>query len=235
MTPQTAREFITGSAARVVRASTLYGDDVRVVLEDAEGRQFEVDLRVLSGLRAVEEAVQPVPRTPRELERLYQSRRRWPQADLRAGELPMYWSASWLRAALTEHRSLEEITAKTGYSADVLKRWRRRHKIKGNPRHEAIRAAWRSGKYRTRGALAQAWGISESTVSQIIGKRRREDPAQEDFADEVRRAMLAGHTRPAALYAALNLTTPADQARAYRVLRRLLAEGADHAERFAAD
>lgn len=99
---------------------------------------------------------------------LYRSRAQWSIAELEEAGLPLYWSRTWLVRQLTDHKSYAAIAAVSGYAPEVLSRWKVRHKITGSPREDAIRKAWASGIFATRGELAAAYDLSLPIIRRIL-------------------------------------------------------------------
>ncbi len=85
--------------------------------------------------------------------------------------LPLYLSREWMLGQLVRHKTIEGVSAESGYSLETLRAYRVAHAI-SSATEEVIRSEWATGKYRTQNDLADTLGISKARVSRIVGDAR---------------------------------------------------------------
>lgn len=98
----------------------------------------------------------------------YRTKAVWEVEELRELGLPLYWSRAWLLEELTIRRSAQEIELISGYPAPLLRRWKDRHRIMGNPRHDMIRREYLEGRFESPQQAADHYGISRVTLEKIL-------------------------------------------------------------------
>lgn len=104
------------------------------------------------------------------IEELFRTLPEWDEETLRRRALPPEWNRIWLLRELALGGSDAGAAQATRRPEEAIARFREIHGIT-NPRREYARIAWDSGKFRTRGDLAKHLGISQSILSEYIGRR----------------------------------------------------------------
>lgn len=102
---------------------------------------------------------------------LYRTQKSWSTEELERRGLPLYWSRPWLLGELERRKSVREVAIVTGVPAPLLRRWKQRHGINGNPRYDMIRREYATGRFSSRKQAATEFGISEATLHKILNPR----------------------------------------------------------------
>jgi hypothetical protein len=186
-----ARSMDRLHGAKLIRSAHLGGAKLLLTFEDAAQRKWIVQMAVIEHVegklppmvneRAAKDVGAGRGRGKRviayEANHQYSQKGSWTARELEEGNLPLYWSETWLRDQLAGLGSLSEVGRVHGYKISTLENWRSRHGLDSiKPQKTEAKAkllkAWEAGQKKrvppTAGELATQFGVAHSSASNWI-------------------------------------------------------------------
>lgn len=111
----------------ITRSTTLTTDRAVLTIHDSKGRVHQVTVRFEEYIREVKGVSEPAPDkiATHKVHSTPQAPRKakWSIEELRARDLPLYWSKAWLVEALNKHGSYQEIARVYGYKGRTIAKY----------------------------------------------------------------------------------------------------------------